>query len=449
MNDAHQARQPSRTGWRRLRSLAAVDVSPLREAGQFRLLISSRTVTMLGTQAAAVALLVQVQRMTGSTLLTGLLGAVEIIPMVIFGLAGGVLADRLDRRLLALRAEAGLGLVAVLLAVNALLPHPALWPVYACAAAEMTLAALQRPSLEAAVPQLLSRGQLPAAAALMSIGANIAAIAGPALGGLLATGPGPAAVYLTDAASYLLSLLLLFALRPLPRQQPGQDAGQAPEGEEPRAESGLRDVLDGLKYARSRPDLLGSYLVDLTAMLLAYPESLFPFLAVRLHAAWSVGLMFSASAAGALIASATSGWLARVRHHGRAIAAAAAAYGLCLAGLGLAPGVPIALGCLLLAGSADEISAMFRDTFWNQTIPGRLRGRLAGVEMLSYSLGPSAGQVRAGLVARLAGTRFALWSGGLLCVLGVGLTCMALPALLAYDAGADAPAEDAVTAGET
>ncbi len=444
-----------------LRALArmSADLTPLRESGQFRLLACSRTVTFIGTQATEVALLVQVQQMTGSALLTGLLGAAEIMPMVVFGLIGGVLADRLDRRMLAVRTEAGLGIVAVLLTVNALLPHPVLWPVYACAAIAMALAALQRPSLDAAVPRLLPRAQLAAAAALMSVGTNIGAIAGPAVGGLLATGPGPGTVYALDAASYLISLGLLTRLRlpltagvPGTAGAPGQGGPAGPAGggagaAEPQRASGFREVLAGLAYARRRPDLLGSYIVDFSAMLLAYPVSLYPFLAARLHASWAVGLMFSAGAVGALLASATSGWSARAHRHGRVIAAAAAAWGLCMVGLGLAPGIGVALAILVLAGGFDEISAIFRDTFWNQTIPDRLRGRLAGVEMLSYGLGPSAGQARAGGMAHLVGIRTALWSGGLACIAAVGATCLALPALVRYDVRSARPPDDPDPAG--
>jgi MFS family permease len=426
--------RPARRG--RLRALArmSADLTPLRESGQFRLLASSRTVTFIGTQATEVALLVQVQQMTGSALLTGLLGATEILPMVAFGLVGGVLADRLDRRMIAAATEAGLGVVAVLLAVNAMAPRPMLWPVYACAALAMALAALQRPSLDAAVPRLLPRGQLAAAAALMSVGTNIGAIAGPAVGGLLATGPGPGAVYVLDSASYLISLGLLARLR-----LPGSSGDRTRAATSRLRASGLREILAGLAYPRRRPDLLGSYIVDFAAMLLAYPVSLYPFLAARLHARWAVGLMFSAGAVGALLASATSGWSARAHRHGRVIAAAAAAWGLCMVGLGLAPGIGVTLAILVVAGGFDEISAIFRDTFWNQTIPDRLRGRLAGVEMLSYGLGPSAGQARAGAMARLLGVRTALWSGGLLCVAAVGATCLALPALVRYDSRSAQP----------
>jgi MFS family permease len=387
-------------------------------------------VTLLGTQVSQVALLIQARQLTGSAVLVGLLGAAEVVPLVIFGLYGGVLADRLDRRRLAVWTEAALGLTAVALTLNAAVPRPLLWPLYACAAVTMALAALQRPSLDAAVPRLLPPGRLAAGSALLSLAVNAGAIVGPALGGLLAAGPGPAVAYGLDAVSFLVSAGLLLRLRPL--------RGNREDKHETGAGGG---ILAGLAYARHRPDLLGSYLADLAAMLLAYPSSLFPFLAAALHASWATGLMFSAQATGAVLASVTSRWIGRVHRYGRAIALAAAGWGAAMAGLGLAPDLGAALACLVAGGAADMLSATFRDTLWNQTIPDDLRGRLAGVEVLSYGLGPSAGQLRAGAVADLAGTRVALWSGGLACVAAVGLICLTLPGFLAQHARA-APSID-------
>jgi len=410
----------------RLRRLAA-DLAPLRTSRDFRVVFASRTVTLFGSQASEVALLVQARQLTGSAIAVGLLGAAELVPLVVFGLYGGALADRLDRGRLIRWCEAGLGGCAVLLVINASLRHPLVWPLYLIAAAMMALAALQRPSLDASVPRIVRREQLTAASALLALSSNASFITGTALGGLLATWPGPRAVYVLDAVSFAGSLAFLRLLGPL--AAPGAD-GDAPAA----GLRGLRGVLAGLRYARGRQELLGSYLADLAAMTFAYPNALFPFLAAGLHAPWAVGLMFAAPSAGALAASASSGWAGRVHRHGRAIALAAAAWGLAITGLGLAPDIWAALALLVLAGAADMLSGIFRDTLWNQTIPDALRGRLAGVELISYGLGPSAGQVRAGAVASLTTPRIALWSGGLLCVGAVAVTCAALPGLVRYDA---------------
>jgi len=164
-------------------------------------------------------------------------------------------------------------------------------------------------------------------------------------------------------------------------------------------------------------------------------------MAAELRAPWAVGLMFAAPSVGALAASATSGWAGRVHRHGRGIALSAAGWGLAIAGFGLAPDIGVALALLVLAGGADMLSGIFRQTLWNQTIPDALRGRLAGIELLSYGFGPSAGQIRAGGLASITSPRFSLWSGGLLCVGAVALICAVLPGFLVYTArGADGDA---------
>ncbi len=382
-----------------------MDVGPLRDSAEFRKLFASRTVTLFGSQITEVAALVQVSRLTGSPLAVGLLGAVEVVPVMLFSLYGGLLADRLDRRVLAFGCEAGMLLVSVGLVLDSLLPHPALWPLYVGAAVGTSLAVLQRPSLDAAVPRIVAKDQLAASSALLSLGGTASLIIGPALGGVLMAGPGPAWAFGIDAATYVISFAFLFALRPLPR---GAGAEQV---------TGLRGIVAGLRYAVGRRDLLASYLVDMAAMTLAFPVALLPFMATALHAAWAQGLLFSAEAVGALLASATSGWTRGVRRHGPAIAISASAWGAAIVGFGLAPNIGIAVAFLVLAGGADMCSGIFRSTLWNSTIPDEMRGRLAGLEVLSYGVGPVLGQLRGGAMAGVLGVRFSLSSGGLACVL--------------------------------
>jgi MFS family permease len=412
------------------------DLTPLRTQRDFRLLLASRTVTYLGTDATEVAVLVQAKQLTGSTFAVGLLGAVELVPLIIFGLYGGVLADRFDRRRLFVACEGGLGCCAVLLLLNAVQAHPAVWPLYVVTALMMAMAALQRPSLDSSMPRVVPRDQLTAAAALMSMSHNASYLAGTSLGGLLAAGPGPEYVYGLDTITFAVSFCFLWLVRPLPAPEA---EGQPVTG----FASGLRSIAAGFAYARGRQDLLGSYLADLAAMTLAYPNALFPFVAADLHAPWAVGLMFAAPSVGAVAVTLVSGWMGRVRRHGLAIALSAAIWGLLITGFGLAPDIAVALGCLVLSGAADMASGIFRATLWNQTIPDRLRGRMAGLELLSYGVGPSAGQIRAGAVAAVTSARFSLASGGLLCAGAVGLVCLALPGFTRYRAQAGpGPAEE-------
>lgn len=377
---------------------------------------------MLGSQAAEVALLVQAKQLTGSPLIVGLLGMAELVPLIVFGLYGGVLADRFDRRTLMRWCEPGLACCAGLLLLNALLPHPAVWPLFVVSAVMMAFASLQRPAFEAATPRIVPLEQITAASALLSMFQNISVLVGSSLGGVLAVAPGPWLVYALDAAGFAVSFVMLGRLSPLPPTE--RDAGESGPA--------LREILVGLRYAVSRKDLLGSYLADLSAMIFAYPNAMFPFMAVVLHAPWATGLMFAAPSAGALAVSATSGWMGNVRRHGLAIAVAAALWGVAMAGFGLSPDIYAGLFFLAVAGGADETSGIFRDTLWKQTIPDHLRGRMAGIELLSYAAGPPAGQLRSGVVAGLAGYRFSLVSGGILCVAAVGVVCAALPAFSGY-----------------
>ncbi len=418
-------------------SVLVPDVTPLRGPGAagFRAMFASRTVAWLGSQAAEVALLVQAQRITGSPLVVGTLGLAELVPLIVFGLYGGVLADRFDRRALMRWSEPGLAGCAVLLLVNALLPHPQLWPLYVVAGLMMGLASLQRPAFEAATPRVVPRAQLTAAAAVMSLSTNGSVLVGSSLGGVLAAAPGPWLVYALDAAAFAVSFVMLSRLPPLPPKRERSPAGNAGEADDagPLADGpALREILVGLRYAISRRDLLGSYLADLSAMIFAYPNAMLPFLAVQLHAPWSTGLMFAAPSAGAFAVSATSGWMPRVRRHGLAIALAASGWGLAMAMVGFAPDVWVALACLAVAGGSDECSAVFRDAMWKQSIPDHLRGRMAGIELLSYAAGPPTGQLRSGAVAAVTSVRFSLASGGLACVAAVAAVLVAFPAFRRY-----------------
>jgi MFS family permease len=420
------------------------DTSPLRGPGAraFRAVFLSRTVVYLGSQAAEVALLVQAKQLTGSPLVVGTLGLAELVPLVVFGLYGGVLADRFDRRALMRWCEPGLALCGVLLLLNALLPHPLLWPLYVVAALMMAFASLQRPAFEAATPRIVARSQLTAAAAILSLSTNASVLLGSSLGGVLAVAPGPWLVYALDAVGFVVSFFLLsWGVPELPAAAVsagggvGGDGGDGGDEDQGQAVSNgplLREILIGLRYAVSRKDLLGSYLADLSAMVFAYPNAMLPFLAVELHAPWSTGLMFAAPSAGAFAVSATSGWMPRVRRHGLAIAIAAASWGLAMGMVGLAPSVWVALAFLAVAGGADECSGVFRDAMWKQSIPDHLRGRMAGIELLSYAAGPPAGQLRSGAVAAVTGPRFSLTSGGLACVAAVGAVVVALPAFRHY-----------------
>ncbi|UZJ31641.1 MFS transporter [Streptomyces endophytica] len=414
---------PAPAARRRLASLLP-DLAPWRSSRDFRLMWCAGAITVFGSFLTFVALPLQLKQLTGSTVAVGALGAVELVPLIVFGLYGGALADAVDRRRLIVWTEAALGLIAVGLLVNSLLPDPAVWPLYVSAAVSSALTGLQRPALDAIVPRIVGHDQLAAAAALNALRWQVGAIAGPALAGGLLAWAGPSWAYGVDAATYVGSLLLSVRLAPSPA---------AHDAEKPS----LRAIAEGARYAWSRKELLGTYAIDLTAMLFAFPLAIFPFLADELHAPWALGLMYAALPAGSCLVSLTSGWTSRIHRQGRAIALAAAGWALAVAAAGQARTIWLVLLCLTLAGSCDMISGIFRSALWNQTIPDELRGRLAGIELLSYSAGPQLGQVRVGGMAALTGVRASVSLGGLLCFAGVGLLVLGLPKLMAYDARTD------------
>ena len=418
----------SRTSFAARLAALLPDLAPWRSSADFRLLWVQGIVTYFGSFMALIALPLQIKDLTGSPLAVGAMGAVELVPLVICGLYGGALADAADRRKIILSTEAGLGLLAVILLVNAALPDPMLWPLYVVAGGVSALAGLQRPALDSLMARIVPHDQLPAAAALNSLRWQAGAIMGPSLAGLVVAYAGHAAAYSITVVTFAASVLMCRRLAPAPPAEKGQKPS-------------LRGIVEGARYAWSRPVLLGTYAIDMAAMFFAFPNTVFPFLADELDADWSLGLMYAAGSVGSLVLGLTSGWTSRVRRHGLFVVFGAAVWGLSIAAAGWFGNVWLVLVCLGFAGAGDMLSGLGRSTIWNQTIPEELRGRLAGIEVLSYSVGPQLGQVRAGGMAGWTGTRPAIWSGGVACVASVALLAAALPKLLTYDSAMD---EDAL-----
>src|SRR5580704_5484307 len=349
---------------RRAARRVAPDLSPLRRAPEFRRLYAAQAASTAGSMITFVALPYQAYQLTRSSLVVGLLSFAELVPLVAAALLGGVLADAADRRRLILAAEAVGLAAAVALAANAAVWHQ-VWLLFVLAVAGTLAFGLQRPSLDALVPVLVARDDLPAAAALTGLAGNAAQILGPLLGGTLIAIVGLPVAYLADGASCLAGLALFAGLRSFP---PAADAGRP----------SLRGIGAGLRYARSLPEILGTYLIDIAAMFFGAPYALFPAFAARTGGPAALGLLYAAPGAGALLVSATGGWARQVSRHGRAIALAVCGWGLAIAAFGVAPGLWWAVAALAAAGGADMVSGIFRMTMWNQTIPASLRGRLAG-----------------------------------------------------------------------
>jgi MFS family permease len=400
-------------------SAFALDLAPLKASRDYRLLFASQTISFFGSMMSFVVLPWQMYQLTHSSLAVGLLGAAEFIPTITMAFVGGALADYVDRRRMVLTSELLMSASSVLLILNSLLRHPQVWILFVCAIAYAGLNGLKRPSLEALTPKLVPAAMMTAVSALRAIASTLGGVLGPALGGLIAATFGPALAYTVNFSTFAISLAALWMMRATP---PLVNADRP----------SMHSLLEGLRYARSRPELLGTYFIDINAMFFGMPMALFPAIATKFGGA-SVGLLYAAPSAGAFIASVASGWSSRINRHGVAVTIAAAVWGLAIVAFGFADRLWLALLWLAIAGGSDMVSGLFRMTIWNQTIPDHLRGRLAGIEMVSYMSGPMLGNAEAGIVASLFSIRTSVVSGGILCVLGTVVLAAVFPAFVRYD----------------
>jgi MFS family permease len=401
-----------------------VDLTPLRVSKQYRRLYVAGFITSLGSQATYVAVPFQLRLLTHSTLDVGALGLAEVLPLLVFGLYGGILADRLNRRRLIIVMEVVLMLSTGVLFANALLHHPLVWILYLNAFIATAAGSLQRPSIEALNQMYVPHDLQRSASTLANIRFTTASIIGPALGGLAAVAFGAGSVYLANLVTFSVSLVLLYSLH-------------ATAASVKRDEGDVAALRSGIRYVKSRPDIVGTYIIDLLAMILAFPIAMLPFVAARFHESYALSLLYCGLPAGALIATLTSSWSRRIHRYGRAIVVAAAIWGLGIALFGFSSSLWLVFLGLAIGGGADAVSGIFRQTMWNESIPPEMRGRMAGMEMISYSLGPTAGQFRAGVMAAWTTLRFSLTFGGLACTGSVATVAVALPKLWSFDARTD------------
>ncbi|MGQ0617125.1 MAG: MFS transporter [Acidimicrobiia bacterium] len=423
--DGHPPPEPPRRrrpsgGSRARRRLQAilVDISPLRESREFRLLYIGQVVSFFGRQLTVVATSLQIFLLTGSSLQVGLLSLAQLPPLVVCSLYGGALADAQDRRRLLVFANVGLALTSVGLALNAMTPSPAVWPLYACTMVSAGLSGVDYPTRSASVPTLVRRDQIPAAAALNQVMYQLGAIVGPAAAGVLIGQVGLAAAYWADVVTFAVALATLAMMAPLVPEGAGGPAG-------------LSAIREGLSYLRGQKAVQGTFVIDVDAMVFGMPRALFPELGTRLYGggADTVGRLYAAPGAGALIGALTTGWVTKVRYPGRAVLWAVAAWGLAIAAFGLVTVLPLGLVLLALAGAADVVSAVFRGTILQLTVPDRLRGRLNALHIAVVTGGPRLGDAESGAVAAVAGAQVSVVSGGLACLVGVAVIAKALPEL--------------------
>ena len=408
-----------RHGWRSV----LVDIEPIRRDREFRMLWLGQLVNNLGRQVTVVALPFELWQLTHSSLSIGVLALVQLVPILVFSLAGGALADAIDRRRLLLATQAVLAITSLGLALLAIQPNPPIVAIYGVAFIAAGVGAVDQPARSSAIPRLVPRERLAAAIAANWLSGVTVSIAGPVAAGVLIATSGVATAFAFDAATFIASLTALLLMAPIP-PHPGA------------ARPGLRSIAEGLRFARSRPVILATFAIDLNAMIFGMPSSLMPQLALTVFntGAAGYGLLNAAPAVGALIGTAFSGWVGRLRRPGRGVAVAVATWGVAIAAFGLVTwSFPLALACFAVAGAADVVSAVLRGSIVQLSTPDHLRGRVSSIQSLVVTSGPRLGDAEAAGVAALAGPQFSVISGGVMCLAGLLFVLRKFPQLLTYE----------------
>jgi predicted MFS family arabinose efflux permease len=393
-----------------------IDTRPLRKSRDLRCLFAGQLVAMLGGQLTTVAVPYQVYTLTRSSLDVGLVSLAQLLPLIAGGLVGGSLADAVDRRVVLIASQLLAALCAAGLAVNAD-AGTALWPLFVLPAAAAGFSVAGESGLSAMLPNLVGRSETATVNAMFQALLQLGQVAGPALAGLLLAVAGVRFVYWLDAASLVVAMLATSLMGP---QRPA-GASHPP---------GLRSIVAGLRHLRGQQVIQGAYLLDINATVFGAPTAVFPALASTVFGggARTLGLLYAAPGAGALLGAVATGWVHRVRRQGRAVIIAVIVWGAAIACFGLAHWLPLALALLAVAGWADVVSAVFRGTIIQLAAPDALRGRLMGVQMAVVTGGPRIGDAESGAVASAFGATTSVVSGGLACIAGALVLARLLPA---------------------
>jgi MFS family permease len=401
-----------------------IDLAPLRESRDFRLLFIGQMVSTLGSQLTVVAIPFQVYLETHSSLQVGLVSIVQLVPLVVFSLIGGSVGDAVDRRLLLLFSTMALTLTSVGLALNSLGHHPTIWALYVVSAVAAGLTGFSNPARNAAVPTLVDSRLLVAAFSYLQVIFQVGTIVGPAVAGLLIAHTTIAWVYSIDAMTFLVAIVTTFFMRPIP-PSPGA------------RRHGLGSILEGLRYLRGRPAIQGTYLIDINAMVFGMPRALFPALALTVFhgGPTTLGWLYSAPGVGALIGAVTTGWVGGVVRRGLAVTISVVIWGAAITGFGFSHILLLALGLLAIAGWADVISAVLRNTILQSVVPDHFRSRISSIQMAVVQGGPRLGDLESGGVASALGTEFSIVSGGIACVVGAFAMSALMPGFRRHRSG--------------
>jgi MFS family permease len=411
------------------------DTRPLQNP-HFRRLWTANIVTVVGAQLTVVAVPAQIYAATGSSAYVGLTGVFGLVPLVVFGLWGGALADHFDRRSLLLITTTGLIATSALFWAQAAVGNTNVWLLLGLFSLQQAFFAVNQPTRSAVLPRLLDLDVLPAANSLNMTVMQAGAIGGPLIAGVLIPFTGFAWLYLIDS---LCLLATLWAVVHLPRL-PIEGAIGTP---------GLRSVVEGVAYLRTQPVLMMSFLVDIIAMVFGMPRALFPEIAHESFLGPEKGglafaLLFAGIPIGAVVGGIFSGWVSRVDAQGRAVLWCIVLWGLSMVGFGLAvlgadamPGravvwLAVALAMLILGGAADMASAAFRTSMLQSAAADAVRGRLQGIFIVVVAGGPRIADTAHGAAAALVGTAAAAAGGGVLVVVLTVVAALAVPTFVRY-----------------
>jgi MFS family permease len=406
-----------------------MDFTPLRQSRDFRLLFLGKAVSDLGDVVVDVVVPFQVFHITHSTLAVGMLGLCQLLPVFAFPILGGAVADALERRRLTIVTHSLLAAMSVLMAVNASLSQPMLWPLYVFSTLSAAMWTFNEPAISTWPARLLPAELLPSSNALGSGFHTLAHVGAPLVASGLLVTVGASGAFVFDVASFLVVILAVWRMQPSP-----------PSDEE--ASVSWAAIVEGFRFLKGKRTIQSVFAIDLNAMIFGFPMALFPAIAAKLShgsGAGALGMLYSAIAVGAFLATAFSGKAKHVRWQGRAIMLAVVVWGGAIVVFGLSHVLWLSLAMLAIAGGADMVSGIFRQTILQTAVEDRLRGRLDGMGMAVWASGPALGDVEAGVVAYFTTVPFAVVSGGLLCIAGVGILRLLAPGFARYDASDPAP----------
>lgn len=420
-------KQPGRGSTRRIGSAirgALADTTPLRTPS-YRRLWAAGVVTVIGAQLSVVAVPTQIYTLTGSSAYVGLTGLFGLVPLVVFGLWGGAIADVMDRRILLMLTGAGIATTSLALWVTSATGVGNVWVVLSLFAVQSAMLAMNQPTRNAVIPRLLPAEQLPAANALNMTVFQLGAVAGPLLAGVLIPVVGLSTLYLIDAIALLATLWATWRLPPVPPESGA------------RRRAGIRDVLDGFRYTATQKILLVSFLVDVVAMGFGMPRVVFPEMAEKTFGdppggGVALGLLFAAIPVGMVVAGLFSGWLQRIRRQGVAVAVAVGIWGIGIALFGLTGSLWLAVLFLAIAGGGDLISSVYRSSMLQTVATDEMRGRMQGVFIVVVAGGPRLADLWHGSAAAAVGPGLAATIGGLAVIVGVVVVVARFPEFWRY-----------------